>query len=194
MNNYVTGKIIKNLREKSGLTQNELAEKLFVSNKTVSKWENGKGFPDVSLIEPIATALNVSVIELLNGEQIENKNKPSNMLKSKFSVCPVCGNVIFSIGENLNSCCGITLPSLECEEMNESHEIVIKKVENELYVSLNHEMTKIHYIPFIAYVTNSRVELIKLYPEQNCEERFFNRGKGYIYAYCNKHGLFKFKI
>ena len=62
MNQYVTGAVIKRLREKQKLTQVELAEMLNVSDKTVSKWENGRGYPDITLLEPIAKALNISTI------------------------------------------------------------------------------------------------------------------------------------
>lgn len=191
MNNYITGKLIKELREKRQLTQMELASKINVSDKTVSKWETGKGLPDITLIEPLASALNVSIIELMNGEYITNQNESSNMLKSKFCVCPICGNIIHTMGENINSCCGILLPSLESENENEKHVINCDIIENELFISMNHEMSKQHYISFIAYVTNDRCEMVKLYPEQNAEARFFFRGKGVIYAYCNKDGLIK---
>ena len=191
MNNYITGKIIKELRERKQLTQVELADIIGVSDKTISKWETGKGLPDISLIEPLAKALEVSIIELMNGEYITNQNKAGNMLKSNFSVCPICGNIIHTMGENINSCCGINLPILEAELENEKHTINCETIENEYYISLEHEMTKDHYISFIAYVTNNRCEIVKLYPEQNVEARFLKRGKGIIYAYCNKDGLIK---
>ena len=194
MNNYVTSKIIKELRENKNLTQTELADIIGVSDKTVSKWETGKGLPDVSLIEPLSRALNVSVIELMNGEYIINQNKSSNMLKSNFSVCPICGNIIHTMGENINSCCGITLPILEAELENDKHTINCELVENEIFVSINHDMTKEHYISFIAYITNDRCEIAKLYPEQSAEARFFKRGKGIVYIYCNKDGLIKKNI
>lgn len=191
MNNYITGKIIKELRERKQLTQVELADIIGVSDKTISKWETGKGLPDISLIEPLAKALEVSVIELMNGEYITNQNKSGNMLKSNFSVCPICGNIIHTMGENINSCCGINLPILEAELENKKHAITCEIIENEYYISLEHEMTKDHYISFIAYVTNNRCEIVKLYPEQNVETRFPKKGKGIIYAYCNKDGLIK---
>ena len=191
MNNYITGKIIKELREGKKLTQTELANILNVSDKTISKWETGKGLPDITLIEPLSKALNVSVIELMNGEYITNQNKSSNMLKSSFSVCPICGNIIHTMGENINSCCGITLPILEADLENDKHIINCNIVENEYFVSIDHEMSKDHYISFIAYVTNGRCEIVKLYPEQSAEARFLRRGKGIIYAYCNKDGLIK---
>lgn len=191
MNNYVTGKIIKDLREKRNLTQSKLADSINVSDKTISKWETGKGLPDISLLEPLSNALGVSVIELMNGEQIINKNISSNIINSKFYVCPICGNIIYSIGENLISCCGVTLPVIESEIEDEHHKINYEIIENEIFVSINHLMNKEHYISFIAYLTNDRCELVKLYPEQNAETRFFYRGKGIIYAYCNKDGLIK---
>ena len=91
MNTYVTGTTIKQLREKRNLTQADLAEKLQVSSKTVSKWETGKGLPDISLLQPLAQALGISVIELMNGEHIINQNVSANMMRSKFYVCPLCG-------------------------------------------------------------------------------------------------------
>ena len=194
MNNYITGKIIKELREKERLTQTQLANIINVSDKAISKWETGKGLPDITLIEPLSKALKVSVIELMNGEYIINQNKSSNMLKSKFLVCPICGNVIHSMGENIISCCGINLPILEAERENKEHTINCELVENEYYIWIKHNMTKEHYISFIAYVTNNRCEIIKLYPEQSAEARLFNRGKGTIYAYCNKDGLIKKEI
>ncbi|MBO4604025.1 MAG: helix-turn-helix transcriptional regulator, partial [Clostridiales bacterium] len=87
MDRYVTGAVIKKLREKKNMTQEDLAAKLFVSSKAVSKWETGQGFPDISLIEPLAQALDISVIELLSGEDIRNTNRASNMLRSRFYVC-----------------------------------------------------------------------------------------------------------
>ena len=194
MNNYITGKIIKELREKEKLTQLELAGIIGVSDKTISKWETGKGLPDISLIEPLSRALKVSVIELMNGEYILNQNKSSNMLKSKFSVCPICGNIIYTMGESINSCCGINLPILEAEKENENLIINCEMIENEYYISLNHVMSKEHYISFIAYVTGDRCDIIKLYPEQNAEARFLRRGNGIIYVYCNKDGLIKKNI
>ena len=94
MNHYITGAVIKQLREKKHLTQAQLAEKLCVSDKAISKWETGKGFPDISLLESLANVLQVSVPELLSGEQVINTNRAANLLRSKFYVCPICGNVL----------------------------------------------------------------------------------------------------
>lgn len=74
MNQYLTGAVIKELREKNNLTQSELAAILNVSDKTVSKWETAKGYPDISLLESIAGAFGISVNELLSGNTITNMN------------------------------------------------------------------------------------------------------------------------
>lgn len=191
MNNYVTGKTIKQLREKKGITQLELANIINVSDKTISKWETGNGLPDISLIKPLSNALQVSIIELMNGEYIINNNISSNMNNSKFYVCPVCGNIIHTMGEILVSCCGITLPILKPEITSMTHQIKCELIENEYFITIDHPMTKKHYISFIAYVTSDKCEFIKLYPEQNIEVRFLKKGHGIIYGYCNRDGLFK---
>ena len=193
MNAYVTGTTIKQLREGRNMTQAELAQRIGVSSKTVSKWETAKGLPDISLLQPLAQALSISVIELMNGEQIINKNTSANMLRTKFYVCPVCGNILHSTGDSLVSCCGITLPALEAEAPDEGHMVRIEAVEDEYFVTLPHPMTKQHYISFLAYITSDRVQLVKLYPEGNAETRLQLRGFGYLYWYCNHHGLYKFK-
>lgn len=193
MDKYVTGAVIKRLRETKKITQEELAEKIFVSGKAVSKWETGQGFPDISLLEPLAEALGISVIELLSGEDIRNLNRSSNMAKGRFYVCPVCGNVIQTTGDTVVSCCGITLPPLEAEEADDEHRISVSIIENEYFVSVGHPMTKEHHISFLAAVSDSGVQFVKLYPEEDAEAYFrINRVK-HIYAYCNRHGLYRIK-
>ncbi|MBQ9849824.1 MAG: helix-turn-helix domain-containing protein [Clostridia bacterium] len=194
MDNYITGATIKRLREAKGITQTQLAEQIGVSDKAVSKWETAKGLPDITLIEPLAKALGVSVMELMSGDTVINKNISSNILRSKFYVCPVCGNVIRTTGDTVISCCGITLPPLEAEEVDEAHGITVEKVEDEHFITVSHEMTKTHFISFIAYLTSDRVQFVKFYPEGNAETRLQLRGRGYLYIYCNKHGLMKKKI
>lgn len=194
MDNYITGATIKRLREAKGITQTQLAEQIGVSDKAVSKWETAKGLPDITLIEPLAKALGVSVMELMSGDTVINKNVSSNILRSKFYVCPVCGNVIRTTGDTVVSCCGIALPPLEAEETDGAHEITVEKVEDEHFITVNHEMTKTHFVSFVAYLTSDRVQFVKFYPEGNAETRLQLRGRGYLYIFCNKHGLMKKKI
>ena len=174
MTNYVTSETIRRLRERRHLTQRELAERLNVSDKTISKWETARGLPDVTLLEPLASALAVSVAELLSGDCIENANRAGNLQKSHFYVCPVCGNVIWAVGEGAYSCCGVTLPPLEVEADDSAHRINAERVETEWYVTLDHPMDKQHYITFLALMSADRVQIVRLYPEQNAEVYFLN--------------------
>ncbi len=194
MNTYITGTTIKKLRENKGLTQLQLAEEIGVSSKAVSKWETAKGLPDISLIESLSQALGVSIMELMSGETVINKNTSSNILFSKFYVCPVCGNIIHTTGEAVISCCGIALPPLEAEETNEAHNVSIEQIEDEKFITVQHEMSKKHFISFIAYVTTDRVQFVKFYPEGNAETRMQLRGRGYLYVYCNRHGLMRKRV
>ena len=130
----------------------------------------------------------------MNGEQIVNQNTGCNVLRSKFYVCPICGNLLTSMGDAVISCCGVTLPPLEGEAPDEAHEIRLERVEDETLVTLNHPMSKSHYISFLAFVSSDRMQLVKLYPEQSAEARLQLRGHGFLYACCNRHGLFKLKI
>lgn len=194
MNTYITGATIKKLREDKGLTQQQLAEEIGVSSKAVSKWETAKGLPDITLIEPLSQALGVSVMELMSGDTVTNKNASSNILFSKFYVCPICGNIIHSTGETVISCHGIALPPLEAEEIDDEHTVTIEPVEDEKFITVHHDMSKKHYISFVAYVTTDKVQFVKFYPEGNAETRMQFRGRGYLYIYCNRHGLMKKRV
>ena len=194
MNQYVTGEMIKRIREERKITQQNLAEKINISAKTVSKWETGRGYPDISLIESLAKALNVSVIELFAGQNVQNTNRTFLMPRMKIYVCPICGNIIVSAGETVVSCCGITLIALEAEPVDENHTVSISEVEDEYYVTVCHEMSKTHYISFVIAVLDDGFELKKLYPEGDSAARFKRSGVRFFYIYCNRHGLFKTTI
>lgn len=169
MNSYLTGASIRQLREARHLTQSQLAAQIGVSDKAVSKWETGRGLPDITLLEPLAAALGVSVPELLSGDQVVNRNLSCNVSRTKLYVCPVCGNVLFGMGDAHISCCGITLPALEAEEPDEGHIVRMEPVEDEMYLTLDHPMTKEHYISFLAFVSSDSIRFTKLYPEGNPE-------------------------
>ena len=190
MNQYVTGAVIKKLREKNNMTQCQLADKLLVSDKTISKWETGKGYPDITLLEPIAEAFSVSITELISGDEIKNTNVSANMMRSLFYVCPVCGNVIHSMGEAAIHCHGVLLKPAQAEQTDENHKIFVERVEDELFVEIEHEMTKKHYISFVAAMSSDRIQIVKLYPEGNASARFSLSGVKKVFFYCNRDGLF----
>ena len=194
MNQYVTGTMIRRLRESRNMTQHQLAEMISVSDKAVSKWETGRGYPDISLVEPLAEVLGVSIIELFSGEDVVNTNRSFNMQRMKLYVCPICGNLIQSTGEAVVSCCGIVLPALEAEPEDENHRLHFEKVEDEYYVTVPHDMSKTHYISYIMALKDDGWEIIKLYPEGNAEARFKISKTKYFCYFCNKHGLFRTSV
>lgn len=164
------------------------------SDKTISKWETNKGLPDLSILSELANALSVSVPELLTGDVAVNKNISANMRRSSFYVCPICGNVIHAMGEGAFSCCGIRLPSQEAEEPDEQHRLYVEDVDGEMFVYLDHPMEKSHSISFMAYVTDCHIQMEKLYPEHAAQTHFRRAGRGTIFAFCNRHGLFSVKV
>jgi transcriptional regulator with XRE-family HTH domain len=194
MNQYVTGEVIKEMRKQKNMTQLQLADRLGVTDKTVSKWENGKGYPDIALLEPIADAFQISVTELISGNRIKNENVSANMMRSKFYVCPICGNAVHAMGEAVIHCHGVQLLPAEAENADENHMIFIECIEDEYYVRIDHEMTKRHYISFIAATSTDRIQMVKLYPEGNAEARFKISGVKKIFFYCNKDGLFSIDV
>lgn len=194
MDPYVTGGTIRALREKSRMTQCALAERLCVSDRTVSKWETGRGYPDISLLQPLAAALQVSLTELLSGRTVENTNVSANLLRGRFYVCPVCGNILHAVGQATVSCHGIALPPLEPEAADERHGAKIERVEDELLLTVHHPMSREHYITFAAAVGCDRVQLVRLYPEGGVQVRFRRSGVEEIYFHCNRDGLYRLPV
>ena len=101
--------------------------------------------------------------------------------------------MIRTTGETVISCCGITLPALDSEAPDAEHQMNVEIVEEEYFVTLDHPMTKEHYISFIAAVSDQGIQLVKLYPEGNAEARFKRSSVKHLFAYCNRHGLFQHK-
>lgn len=183
------GKLIMSLRKEKSMTQKQLGDAINVSDKTISKWERGLGCPDVSLLNGLSTVLGVNIEKILLGDLEPNNADGGNMKRVKFYVCETCGNIITTTGESEISCCGRKLNALVPKKSDEKHNVNVGTVEDDYYITFSHDMTKEHYLKFIAYVTYDRVLLIRLYPEQGSEVRFPNRQKGKIYFYCNQHGL-----
>ena len=179
MDPYVTGGTIRRLREQKNLTQAALADLVGVSDKAVSRWETGRGYPDITLIAPLAAALGVPATALLGDVLASAARRPGGMRRGRLYVCPVCGNVISAVGEAAVSCCGILLPPAEAEESDDGHRLTVERVEDDYYLHIDHEMTKEHYISCLAFVSSDRLQL---------------RGGGFLYLYCNRHGLMKQRV
>ncbi|WP_105614667.1 helix-turn-helix domain-containing protein [Vallitalea okinawensis] len=185
------GKLILSLRKEKNMTQKQIADAMNISDKTISKWERGLGCPDVSLLSELSQIFGVNIEKILLGDLDPNHADGGNMKRIKFYVCRNCGNILNSTGQAQVSCCGRKLEPLHAKEANDVHKIKIDEVENEddCYITIPHEMTKSHYISFVAYVTYDRLLLVKLYPEQGAELRFPKMDHGKVYFYCSQHGL-----
>lgn len=188
-----TGQLIRQLRAEKGFTQKEIADRLNISDKAVSKWERGCGCPDISLVNELAELFEVSAETLLSGSIEENEKTGGNMKKTLFYFCPECGNITASTGNTDIVCCGRKLQALVPQESDDIHTPEITEVEDEYYITLPHPMTKEHYIVFTAYVTDSCCFIMRHYPEQDPSFRFPHMHNGCFYFLCSKDGLFRFK-
>lgn len=186
------GRRIRELRNKRGMTQSALASALNLSDRTISKWETGRGYPDITFLERIAEILSVSVNALLSGTETVNRNISGNMMKLSFYVCPVCGNVVTATGDADISCHGISLRRLERNALDGEHEVSVDVVEDEYFVSVKHPMTKENHISFIAALSSDRLQLVKLYAEGNAEARVKMNGVREILFYSSIDGLYAF--
>ncbi len=185
-----TGDVIRSLRTEKGMTQQTLAEKLHVSAKAVSKWETGAGCPDVALIPEMAALFSVPAEVLLAGELEENNANGGNMKKTKFYVCPHCGNVVFSAQPAGVTCCGRLLVPLEAQKATEEEKLQVELVENDYFITGSHPMEKDHSITFAALLTGDTVLLKRLWPEWNLQMRFPRIARGTLVWHCSRHGLF----
>ena len=190
MNNCDTGALIKALRTEKGLTQAQLADMLSVSDRTVSKWETGRGCPDVSILPALSEILGVNVEEILKGGIKCNDFVSGNMKKANYFVCPECGNIVLSTGNASVSCCGRRLLPRTAQKADEMHEVKAEIIENDWFITCNHEMEKEHYISFVAFASAGEIKIFKTYPEWELQVRFPKRGHGLLLWYCTRHGLF----
>lgn len=189
------GQLILQLRKERGLTQKQVAEKLNITNKTISKWECGNGCPDVTLWGELSAILGADILKLLEGELKPNIKDVGKIDKVRFYVCPKCGNILISTSDAAISCCGRKLSALKSIPATDEHKMNIEQIEMEYYITVDHEMSKSHYIYFAAYVHYDTVLLLRLYPEQN--PSFYlpvMKSKGNLYLYCTEHGLQKYPL
>lgn len=194
MDNTKVGGLIYGLRREKGMTQKQLADKMNISDKTVSKWERGLGCPDVSLLPRLSELLGVDLKKLLSGELEPNDTDGGNMKRTKFYVCPDCGGILTATGAADVSCCGRKLEPLKAVEADVEHQVKVQEIEEDYYITFDHPMSKAHFIRFAAYVSYDRVLLVRLYPEQGSEVRIPQLRGGQFYICCSQHGLMKVKL
>lgn len=186
-----TGSLIAALRKEQNMTQKELADLLYLSDRTISKWERGAGAPDVSIWKELAEVLDVSVRDLLAGERKRNPKDGGNMKRTKFYVCPHCGNILTASANAQLACCGTPLQPLEAVPENDAHAVKVEVIDGEYYISTQHPMSKEHHISFMALLSGDKLYINRLYPEGDAAVRFPRIGMGTLYYYCTEHGLFR---
>lgn len=189
-----TGELLSRLRKEKGMTQKAVAEVLQISDRTVSKWERGAGLPDVSLWKGISFLYGVDIEKILEGKLDEKGVEPGNMKRMKFYRCEHCGNIFWSTGGGEISCCGRKLKSLQAQPVDEIHDVNVEEIDNEYFITFDHEMKKEHYITFAALVSWDRVTVVRLYPEQAAEVYLPRQHRGELYLCCSEHGLFCRKL
>jgi len=183
------GGLIRSLRLEKGMTQRALAEKLNLSDKTISKWERGLGCPDVALLAALSCLLGVDLASMLAGNLSANEADGGNMKKTKYFVCPQCGGIALCTGGAEISCCGRRLEPLEMIKAAPEEKLRVEAVEDEWYITGDHPMEKDNYIAFVAFQTGGKVELIRQYPEWNLDLRIKRRGHGQLVFYSTSLGL-----
>ena len=190
MNQVKTGELIKKFRTELNLTQKQLAERINVSDKAVSKWECGNGCPDISLLSELADVFGTDISVLLSGKISTNEKEKGNMKKIKFYVCGKCGNIVTSSSETSVNCCGSRLSALEPKKAEKDEMLKAEKTGGEWFISSDHPMTKDNYISFVAYLTDSTAMIFRQYPEWNLQLNIPVCGSGRLVWYCSKCGLF----
>lgn len=268
------GKTIQNARRTAGLTQEQLAAKVYVTRQAVSRWENEESEPGIDMRKLLASVLGVPVTDLFdlpdaptcqccgtpfdvpnmpfgtnadgtenpdycgwcyqNGEftsggldeiiehnvpylmqatgysqeeavsfmgavlptlkhwrQVENRNVAGNLHKSVLYVCPSCGNVVWSSGEAVVSCCGDALEPLVAKANDGLLSAEVEVTEGIQRVRIAHPMTKDDHLLFVAAVGDDLVRIKRLYPEQEARAEFYLQGPCKIYAYGASCGLVK---
>ena len=189
-----TGALIRRLRMEKGLTQRELAGRLGVSDKAVSKWERGLGCPDVSLLTAVSQVLGVGLDSMLSGGLPQSPCQGGNMKRIRFYVCPECGNVITATGEAVISCCGRRLEAMQAAPCDAAHTPHIEAMDGERYVTLEHPMDKAHHLLFVAFAGYDRVTLVRLYPEQDAALRMPAMAHGTWFIGCSRDGLYSLRV
>lgn len=185
------GKMLREMRKACGLTQKQVADRLGITAKTVSKWETGRGFPDVSSISSLAAVFGVSERMILTEDITKNKVQAGNIRRTKFYLCQSCGSNLEVMGESEIICCGNRLRPLSAKKADSAHIATLSELEDELYIEFSHDMTKEHYISFVTYIGFDKKITAKLYPEQDAAIRLPKIPRGKLYFCCTQHGLFE---
>lgn len=184
------GALIARLRREKRLTQLQLAEQMHISDKTISKWERGKGCPDVSMLPELSRILEVDLEGLLSGQLDANTMWRRDMKRMNFFLCPDCGNLIMALADASVSCCGKRLQAVQPQKASEAERLSVERIENDYYITAAHPMEKAHFISFVALATGDSLLLRRQFPEWELQTRIPAIAHGRLLWHCTRHGLF----
>ena len=190
MNAEQIGALLQTLRTGAGYTQRQVAQALCVTEQAVSKWERGKGCPDLALMPALADFYGVDLRALLAG-RLQASAQGGNMRDLKFYICPQCGNLAVQLGSAELSCCGRPLAAQQPQPARAEHLPAISQVEDEWYLEFDHPMTKQHHLAFVVQVGYDHYRFTRLYPEQQAALRLPKLARCTLYVGCSEGGVYK---
>ncbi len=180
------GYYIKRLRTSLGLTQEKFAEKLSVSDKAVSAWEQCRGSVKTEMLNNILDCFKLSWEEFYNNDSADDGTN------IRIKICSICGNPIISFNDLKVVCCGIEAKPYE-QDYDEGNHYSVKKENGNIRFSVDHEMNKDHYLSFIVYVYKTGYDLAMLSYDDKPEAVFADKGKGEFIVNCTRLGLQSYK-
>lgn len=190
MDNKKIGQLIYILRKEKNMTQKQLADALYLSDRTISKWERGIGCPDITLLPQLSSLLDIPIENLLAGELPNEDDVGGNMKNSSYYVCPNCSNIGLATGNFSVSCCGRKLDPLVATKATEKQKLKVEEIDMQYSISAEHPMTKEHYVSFVAFATGDQIQIIKQFPEWALQVYIPKKKHGKLLWYDTKDGLF----
>jgi len=197
MNAEKTGKLIYDIRTKKGLTQQQLADRINVSNKAICKWETGRGCPDITLLPELSKALEVDIQSILVGELPTRRYIGGDLKNLTFFRCADCGNLISITSPAEISCCGNKLKGINLRKEGKSLpdlNATVLETDNQFYLTFDHPMEKGNFIAAIFAIYYDRIITIPLYPEQEPAVTISQIGGCKMYALDDKGQMFSIRI
>ncbi len=148
------------------------------------------GCPDIELLSDLANIFHVDLSQLLRGQLTNNNTFGGNMKRIKFYVCPHCGNLLTALADTSITCCGKKLLPLQPKKAEGTDKLTVEQMEQDYFISSDHDMSREHYISFVALLSADGLMLRKQYPEWNLQTRIPTFARGRLLWYCTQHGLF----
>lgn len=187
MDNKKIGQLIYILRKEKNMTQKQLADALYLSDRTISKWERGIGCPDITLLPHLAALLEIPIENLLTGELQKEDIVGGNMKNSSYYVC--CSNIGLATGNFVVSCCGRKLDPLVATKATDEQKLKVEEIDMQYSISAEHPMTKEHYVSFIALATGDQIQIFKQYPEWALQVNIPKKKRGKLLWFDTRDGL-----